>query len=717
MQREVGGDMPRARDPNRDKAYEIYKSNPNMELTEIASQLNIPVTTVRSWKSRDEWERNATQRNATRETITKPIDDGTKETMLNENLTHEQRLFCIYYSKSFNAVQSYMKAYNTSYENACGHAHELWKKVEVKKEVERLNELKRQQIIVSASDLVDKHMRIAFANITDYLYFGREEITVMNAFGPVKDENGDEVTKEVNYVKFRESSNMDTELIQEVKQGRDGVSIKMYDAQKSMDWLEKFFLMNPMDKHKMEYDRLKMELEYKKMEPEETNGGVKYNGVPATMIAPAFAKTVFDIAEHEHNEYVFPGGRGSTKSSFISLEIVDLLEKNPEMHAAVFRQVGNTLRDSVYAQMCWAISALGLEDEYKCNVSPLEITKKSTGQKIFFRGNDDPMKSKGIKAPALKQEAIRRIKINKERLKSFNKHHDTMKVENGYIGILWFEELDQFKGAEAVRTVTQSVVRGGEKTYIFKSFNPPKSANNWANKYIKVPKPGMLVTLSNYLDVPKSWLGKPFLDEAEHLKETNPTAYENEYMGVANGTGGNVFDNVTIKTITDDEIAIFDRLYFGVDWGWYPDPWAFNKMYYNANQHKLYILDEDRKNKTKNEETARILREEHGIGPNDRITCDSAEQKSVNDYKDYGLFARGAIKGPGSVEYSMKWLASLAEIIIDNSRTPHTATEFLDYEYDRDKEGNIISGYPDKNNHQIDAIRYALEEVWKRRGQ
>jgi PBSX family phage terminase large subunit len=720
MQREVGGDMPRARDPNRDKAYEIYKSNPNMELTEIASQLNIPVTTVRSWKSRDEWERNATQRNAT---ITKPIDDGTKETMLNENLTHEQRLFCIYYSKIFNATQSYINAYKCDYETANANGSRLLGKASVKEEIQRLQEIKRQQIVSSVDDVIELHMRIAFADIGNYLTFGQKKVPQWKKNKddidvPIIDPNtGQQKVAIYNEINLKESNVTDTQIIQEVKEGRDGVSVKLADKNKSLEWLTKYFLMNPMDKHKIEYDRLKLELEYKKSEPEESKGGVKYTGIPASMIAPAFIKVVHDIQEELYNEYVFPGGRGSTKSSFISLEIVDLIEKNPEMHAAVFRQVGNTLRDSVYAQMCWAISALGLEDEYKCNVSPLEITKKSTGQKIFFRGNDDPMKSKGIKAPALKKEAIRRIKINREKLKGLNKHHNMMKVENGYIGILWFEELDQFKGAEAVRTVTQSVVRGGEKTYIFKSFNPPKSANNWANKYIKVPKPGMLVTLSNYLDVPKSWLGKPFLDEAEHLKETNPTAYENEYMGVANGTGGNVFDNVTIKTITDEEIAIFDRLYFGVDWGWYPDPWAFNKMYYNANQHKLYILDEDRKNKTKNEETARILREEHGIGPNDRITCDSAEQKSVNDYKDYGLFARGAIKGPGSVEYSMKWLASLAEIIIDNSRTPHTATEFLDYEYDRDKEGNIISGYPDKNNHQIDAIRYALEEVWKRRGQ
>jgi len=714
--------LARAPDERVKQAYELYKSG--MKLVEIASQLSVPDGTVRRWKSTYGWDSERSDKKSERSEKKKneknnkqePIDDGTRETMLNENLTHEQRLFCIYYSKIFNATQAYQKAYQCSYENASSHAWELWDNVEIKKEVARLNEKKRQQVVASADDLIELHMRIAFSDIGNYISFGREEVPVMTMFGPMIDKNTKKpITKEVNTVKANESTNVDTQIIQEVKQGKDGFSIKLADKQKSLDWLERFFLMNPMDRHKIEFDNAKLALEQKKLEPDESTIGARYNGIPATMIAPAFIKVVHDIEEQLYNEYVFPGGRGSTKSSFISLEIIDLLEKNPDMHAAVFRQVGQTLRDSVYAQMCWAISALGLEDEYKCNVSPMEITKKNTGQKIFFRGNDDPMKSKGIKAPALKKEAIRRIKVNREKLSGIDKP-SSMKVENGYIGILWFEELDQFKGAEAVRTVTQSVVRGGEKTYIFKSFNPPKSANNWANKYIKIPKQGMLVTFSNYLDVPKQWLGKPFLDEAEYLKEVNPTAYENEYMGVANGTGGNVFDNVEIRAITDEEIKRFDRVLNGVDWGWYPDLYAFTRTAYEPAQHRLYIWQEYTCNKQSNESTYKKL-VELGITPNDLITCDSAENKSVGDYRSYGLLARGAEKGPGSREYSYKWLQSLKEIVIDNSRCPVAAQEFLDYEYERDKDGNVISGYPDGDDHVIDSVRYATESIWKKRGQ
>jgi len=686
--------LARARDPNRDKAFEIYKANNSIELVEIASQLNIPQGTVRGWKNKDNWNGTlgiVTERSTTESIIKlkeiKPIEDGTKETMLNENLTHEQRLFCIYYSKSFNAAQSYQKAYQCSYENACSNASTLWKNSEIKKEVQRLNALKCEQIAIKEQDIVELHMRIAFSDIGNYLSFGNYEQTVIEDGAVVYDKDGKKQTIEVSTVSLKESSNTDTQLISEVKQGRDGVSIKLLDKQKSMDWLDKHFLYSPMDRHKIEFDKLKYELERKKTEPIVNTDKVNYRGIPSTMIAPAFAPVVFNIESREYQEYVFPGGRGSTKSSFISEEVLDLLMKNDGIHAVVARQVADTLRTSVYAQILWAIDALGLTEEFHCITSPLEITRKSTGQKIYFRGADDPGKIKSIKVPF------------------------------GYIGILWLEELDQFQGEEAVRKIEQSVIRGGELAYVFKSFNPPKSSNNWANKYIKVPKANRLITHSTYLDVPKQWLGKPFLDEAEFLKQANPTAYENEYMGVANGTGGAVFDNVTIRAITDEEMAIFDRIYHGVDWGWYPDPWAYNKVYYSASQHNLYILDEDERNKTSNADTAKILKDEHGITLNDKVTCDSAEPKSVSDYKANGIFARGAIKGPGSVEYSMKWLASLSEIIIDNMRTPHTATEFLDYEYERDKEGNVISGYPDANNHHIDDIRYATEEIWRRRGQ
>jgi PBSX family phage terminase large subunit len=404
------------------------------------------------------------------------------------------------------------------------------------------------------------------------------------------------------------------------------------------------------------------------------------------IIADVFHPMVRDIRSGLHTEYVLPGGRGSTKSSGISCIIIELLKNHSDMHALVLRKVGNTIKDSVYAQIKWAISKMGLEEEFKFKTSPFEITYKPTGQKIYFRGADDPLKIKSIKP------------------------------EFGYIGIVWFEEMDQFSGPEEVRNIQQSAIRGGDKAYKFKSFNPPRSKNNWANEYTEEAEfkdDAAVVVHSTYKDVPKDWLGEQFLNDAEHLKEVNPDAYENEYMGIANGNGGNVFEYIEERTITDEEISQMDRIYQGVDWGWYPDQYAFVRLYYDAARETIYFIDEIFENKRPNSWTAEeIIRR----GYRDyTITCDSAEPKSVNDYRDYGLPARPAKKGPGSIEYSMKWWQG-KKIVMDPARTPNSCEEFKKYEYERDKDGNIVSGYPDKDNHLIDAARYATESLWERRG-
>jgi PBSX family phage terminase large subunit len=422
-----------------------------------------------------------------------------------------------------------------------------------------------------------------------------------------------------------------------------------------------------------------------------------YRGIPALSIAPAFLPIQFDIEEHKYIEYVEKGGRGSSKSSHLSLNVIDLMMKHPDLNALVMRNVANTLRGSVYNQIVWAINELGLYDEFKCTTSPCEITRVSTGQKIFFRGADDPGKVKSIKPV------------------------------KGYIGIIWFEELDQYAGPETVRNIEQSAMRGGDLVWIFKSFNPPKSANNWANEYVLKPKDNRIVMSSDYRTVPKKWLGKNWLDEAEELQKLNPVAYDNEYLGAANGTGGSVFDNVTIRVITAEERKQFDRIYEGVDWGWFPDPFHFSRMYYNAAAMKLYIYGELRCNNKGNEETAKLVRDKFDIkdshgdyiqSVDDGIVyCDSAEKKSTADWRSFGMPARDVEKGPGSVDYSMKWIQRLTEIIIDPVDCPATAKEFTHYEYARDKDGNIITGYPDKDNHAIDSVRYAMFPVWRKRGQ
>ena len=415
--------------------------------------------------------------------------------------------------------------------------------------------------------------------------------------------------------------------------------------------------------------------------------------IPAKDIASSFSNINRSIDDREYREYYLEGGRGSTKSSFVSEKIVEILENNPKMCAVVLRKVKDTLKDSVYAQLEWAIDTLSetyphIKSDYKLTKSPLEITKQSTGQKIYFRGADDYGKIKSLKPP-----------------------------KDMYIGITWYEEFDQFNGMNEVRKINQSLIRGGEDFIQFYSYNTPASSLHFVNVEKIIPKETRLVHLSDYRTVPEKWLGKAFVDEAEYLESVNERLYQNEYLGLMTGTGGTVFENIELRDITDKEIDNFDYTYQGLDFGWFPDPLAWTKCSYNPSTKTLYIFDEFVVNKMSNQDVWNYLKDFKNVTEDDIIIADSAEPKSISDFRSYGSAMRGAEKGAGSVEYSMKWLSSLAKIVIDTKRCPISAQEFSTYEYQQDKDGNYISGYIDADNHCIDSIRYALNRVWKKKGQ
>lgn len=399
------------------------------------------------------------------------------------------------------------------------------------------------------------------------------------------------------------------------------------------------------------------------------------------IIAPHFWDLHQDIKQHGHTYYWLEGGRGSTKSSDVSVEIPQLIIKNPECHAVVLRKIGNTIKNSVYPQMQWGIDALGLTDKFRFKTSPHEITYKKTGQKILFFGVDDPQKIKSIKLPF------------------------------GYVGICWIEELDQFTGMEEIRNLNQSLLRGGPIFWEFCSFNPPKSQNNWVNEEKLFDDPDRLVHHSTYLGVPREWLGDRFFEDAEKLKERNETAYRHEYLGEVTGTGGAVFENVEDMAMSDELVGNFDRLYYGLDFGFAVDPLAYVAMYYDAKREDLYIFDELYRQKMTNSQAAKAIKLRINGG---RILADAAEPKSIAEMSDYGLRISGARKGPDSIDFGMRWLQNRAHIYIDKRRCPNTYKEFVTYEYDRNKDGQFISAYPDANNHSIDAVRYGLSEIMNR---
>ena len=373
-------------------------------------------------------------------------------------------------------------------------------------------------------------------------------------------------------------------------------------------------------------------------------------------------------------ELLESGGRGSGKSSFLAVEFLLELIKHPGCNGVVLRKVGATLRTSVFAQLQWAAGVMGLGEQFRFGLSPLEAEFLGTGQKILFFGMDDAGKLKSIKLP------------------------------KGYIGLAWFEELDQFD-AEEVRSAEQSLFRGGDFSLSLKSFNPPADPAHWVNQYALTPKKGMHVHHSTYLELPESWLGQRFLEDAEHLKRVNPVLYRHEYLGQCVGLGDRVFGNVQLQRLDGAFFDKFRQTVSGVDWGWWPDPWAFNRVSYDARERTLYIFDELTCHRTSNRETGRMVAAR--IAPDEVVMADGAEQKSVADYRAMGLNCRAAQKGPGSVRYSMKWLQSLQAIVIDPEKCPDTAKEFLSYCY---RQGQ----YPDENNHHIDAVRYATGAMWRR---
>jgi len=396
------------------------------------------------------------------------------------------------------------------------------------------------------------------------------------------------------------------------------------------------------------------------------------------IIAPSFYPVHSAIKKNKYTHYWLKGGRGSTKSSFVGIEIPLGMMRDPLANAVVLRKVGNTLRESVYEQILWGIETLGVSEKWHAKISPLELTYIPTGQKIIFRGADKPKKLKSTK------------------------------LKKGYFKYIWYEELDEFNGMEEIRNINQTFMRGGERFVVIYTYNPPKSVSNWVNEEARIERSDRLVHHSTYLEVPREWLGEQFILEAEHLKAINEKAYRHEYGGEVTGTGGEIFENVKLRYISDEEIKTFDRIRRGIDWGYAVDPFHYAVVHFDRTRRRLYVFYEIHQVKLSNRKAAELIKQEN---KNNRvITCDSAEPKSIAELRSYGLMVRGAKKGPDSVEYGIKFLQDLEEIIIDPRRCPNTAREFLNYELERDAKGNFKAEFPDKDNHSIDAIRYAMED-------
>ena len=423
----------------------------------------------------------------------------------------------------------------------------------------------------------------------------------------------------------------------------------------------------------------------------------------AELFAPVYNRAFKSIMNHTHERWTFDGGRASCKSSFISICIVILIVLFPSYNAVIVRRFSKSMRYSVFEQIVWAINKLHIKRSKgkgagfkipRSRTAALPITyirKNGKEQQILFVGLDDPEKSK------------------------------SMKISTGYIAILWVEEKTEVDPAD-LQNLKISALRGGDVFYMFESYNPPSATRHWCNAEARQDDPRRMVIHTTYLDIPPEWLGDMILHDIEQTKKNNKRAYENIYLGLATGTGRTIFENVKLEEITDETIDKWDETWQGIDWGYFPDPYAYGSMHYDPTTQTLYIWDELYLYKHGNWEAfeaTRVHMEAHGMSIyDDRQTADSAEPKSVADFHKWGGDTRGAIKGKGSRDAGFKWLQGLRAIVIDPKRAPHAADEFTLYEHEIDRRtGEILEGYPEgQPDHFIALTRYATEREWRHAG-
>lgn len=401
-------------------------------------------------------------------------------------------------------------------------------------------------------------------------------------------------------------------------------------------------------------------------------------------ILPVFNEVWKACNSNEILNIVCKGGRNSSKSTTISIRLIYNRMKY-KSHALVIRKIDKSLRKSCREQLIWAIEHLGVQQYWRYGTSPscdMTLEYTPTGTKIFFEGANNPVKLKSWKTS------------------------DYPTAE------LWYEEAEEFKTEEEISTINNSFLRTELPEGLFHKFyytyNPPKRKQSWLNKkYESQFQPSYTyIHHSDYRDNP--FVSELFKLEASHIQETNPRRYDWEYLGKPIGGGVVPFENIVFREITDDEYSTFDNIRQGVDWGYATDPLAFVRWHYDKTRRRIFCVDEIYGVKMSNREFSDIVNSR--LYNKTLILADSAEPKSIDECKGYGLYINGAKKGQGSVEFGEKWLDDLEEIVIDYRRTPNVAREFENIDYQVDRDGNVKRKLEDKDNHCIDSTRYAFSQ-------
>ena len=406
----------------------------------------------------------------------------------------------------------------------------------------------------------------------------------------------------------------------------------------------------------------------------------------SSIIAPYYYPLHKSVQNHEYATYRLKGGRGSLKTSFIAAEVFILLDKYPNICAAVFMKHKTRIKLGAFAVYQSMLHRMHLDSEYIISKSPFRLTRIKTGQTIDFFGLDDPGKTKGVSTSS----------------------------PDLYYGITDFEELDQFSGNSEIETAKASIVRGGDLAWCFQCYNPPQNANNWVNVDSAKNIPGRIVHHSDYTKVPVEWLGKAFLQEVHMSMLLNKEDYEWRYLGKVTGCKGLIFNN--ISSYTYNQSQSFDFIFQGLDFGW-ADPKAFVRVGYDLDTRSLYFIDEFVASETSDTVVAQWIANKGYCDTMTILESAGGSEKEIV-YRSFGIPTSVVNKGGGLKLGGIEWLASRSNIYIDPVRCPIAWQEFTTYEWKKDRNGEVISpNVPvDGNDHTIDSCRYAISDYFRSLG-
>lgn len=384
---------------------------------------------------------------------------------------------------------------------------------------------------------------------------------------------------------------------------------------------------------------------------------------------------------------VCKGSRASKKSKTTALWYASWLNKKgyEKANLIVFRKTYRTIKDSCFTDLKWALDRLGLIDEWNITLSPLEMTRKKTGQKILFRGLDDPLKVTSIT------------------------------VETGVLCWAWLEEAYEIM-KESDFDVLDESIRGECPAPLFKqwtiTFNPWNERHWLKKRFFDNPDAETLAITTNYMC--NEWLDAADIRVFEDMRKRNPRRYAVAGLGGWGIVDGLVYENWKEQAF-DHRSEQFQKEHpellsaFGLDFGYTNDPSTLFCGLLDLKKKQLFVFDEMYEKGLSNKRIAARITE-MGLAK-ERITADSAEPKSIDELKGMGLHVRGAAKGKDSIQNGIQWIQDL-EIII-HPRCVNFLTEISNYTWDTDKFGAKLNVPIDDFNHLMDAMRYALEQYIK----